>query len=98
MSEAVTQDGSSCFPFIKDPDAVLDYLFNWTSFLGGDTISSYTVVASGLTIDSSSNTTTDVTVWLSGGTVYQKATVTCHIVTAGGREEDRTMHFTIKQK
>ena len=55
----------------KDPSAVLDYAFDWSNWLGAsETISSATVtVDAGLTKDSQSNTTTKVTVWLSGGTL-----------------------------
>ncbi len=85
--------------FTHDPDAVLDYLFDWSDWLGADTIASHTVTAgTGLTVDSSTATTTAVTVWLSGGSVGASYAVTCHIVTAAGREEDRTMTFTMEQR
>ena len=85
--------------FTHDPDAVLDYLFDWSDWLGADTIASHTVTAAtGLTVNSTEATTTAVTVWLSGGTEGVTYTVTCHIVTAAGREEDRTMTFTMEQR
>lgn len=86
--------------FIKDPDAVLDYVFDWSSWLDDtDTISSYTVTAeSGLTVDSDSNTTTAVTVWLSGGTANTDYEVTCSIVTADGREDDRTAVIMCRER
>lgn len=79
--------------FEKDPDAVLDYEFDWSDWLPtGDTIASAVVTAdTGLTIDSQSETTTAVTVWLSGGTAITSYEVTCHIVTAEAREDDRTI-------
>jgi hypothetical protein len=62
-------------------------------------LAAHTVTASaGLTVDSTEATTTAVTVWLSGGTEGVTYTVTCHIVTAAGREEDRTMTFTMEQR
>lgn len=71
--------------FTKDPDAVLDYQVDWTTWLNGDTISVSTwTVATGLTQVSATNTTTTATVWLSGGTVDQSYTVANKIVTAGG--------------
>ncbi len=85
--------------FIKDPDAVLDYTFNWASWLGTDTIASSTVTAEdGLTVDSKSQTSTAVTAWLSGGTAKESYSVTCHIVTAAGREDDRTIGITVQER
>lgn len=86
--------------YIKDPDAVLDYVWNWASWLpDGDTIASATVTAdSGLTVDSDSATTTAVTAWLSGGTVGQSYGVTCRIVTADGRTDDRTIKILVRQQ
>lgn len=85
--------------FIHDPDAVLDYEIDWSAWLGTDTISSSTwTVPSGLTEDSSTNTTTTATIWLSGGTAGTRYEVTNHIVTAGGREEDRTIQIVVRER
>ena len=85
--------------FVKDPDAVLDYEWDWAAWLGADTIASHTVTASaGLTVDSTEATDTAVTVWLSGGTVGQTYSVTCHVVTAAGREDDRTVTVTVMER
>lgn len=85
--------------FTKDPDAVLDYEWDWAAWLGDDTIASHTVTASaGLTVDSTEATATAVTAWLSGGTDGATYSVTCHIVTAAGREDDRTMTFTMQPR
>ena len=54
--------------FIKDPNAVLDYRWDWTQWLAvGDTISTADVsIADGdVVINSESNTTTAVTAWIS---------------------------------
>lgn len=81
----------------KDADAVKDWPFDWTAWLAGDTITSRVVtVEPGLTLDSSVLATPLVTVWLSGGTPGQTYTVMCKIVTAGGRTEERTVRFKIK--
>ena len=90
--------------FIKDPDAVLDYKFDWAAstngngdsdwLASGETISSHTVtVSTGLTKDSSSitDTNTSVTVWLSGGTADADYTVTCQIVTSASRTDERSI-------
>lgn len=86
--------------YIKDPDAILDYTINWSSWLpAGDAIAESTWTAgNGITIDSDSNTSTSATVWLSGGTVGATYTVTNHIVTDDGREEDQTISIIIREK
>jgi hypothetical protein len=78
--------------YTKDPDATLDYVLDWSTWLGSDTITSaaYTV-PDGLTKASESNTTTTATVWLSGGTDGASHFVTCRVVTAGGRTDDRSI-------
>jgi len=43
-------------------------------------------------------TGTRVRAWISGGTVGQAAAATCRITTAGGRVDDRTLTFTIKER
>ena len=94
---------------VKDPDAVLDYSLAWDEWLDGDTISSASwTVASGLTkgsesINSGAVTLNGVprpassvtTVWLSGGTAGTNYTVTCRIVTAAGRTEDRSFQVRV---
>ena len=78
--------------FLKDPDAVLDYSIDWSDWLGDDTIASSSWAAStGITVDSDTNTTTAAIVWLSGGTAGENYTATNSIVTAAGREDDRTI-------
>lgn len=66
----------------KDPDEVVDYLFDWSaSMQSGEAIASKTVTASGVTLDSSTIAGETVQVWLSGGTAGSTARVTCRIVT-----------------
>jgi len=85
--------------FTKDPNAVLDYIWDWSDWLGSDTISSSTVTApTGLTVDSESNTTTTATVWLSGGTAGEDYDVVNRIITAGGRTEDRTITIQVRER
>jgi hypothetical protein len=87
--------------FSKDPDAVLDYEWDWEAWLAGDTIVDHDVDIpadpTGLTLDSDSASTTAVTAWISGGTAGESYTVTCHIVTAAGREDDRSMTFNVEE-
>jgi len=86
--------------FIKDPDAVLDYQWDWAAWLEtGETITAGTVTAtSGLTIDSQTAATTDVTAWLSGGTAGQVYPVTCHVTTSAGRVDDRTILIHVEER
>ena len=80
--------------FRIDPDAVKDYIFNWARFLNGDPITGYTLAAADdVTIVDDSATSTAVTVWVRDVGDGATGSVTCHIVTAAGREDDRTMTF-----
>ena len=85
--------------FTKDPDAVLDYLVDWSSWLGSDTIATSTwVVPSGITKDSDTNTTTTATIWLSGGDDEANYEIVNRITTAAGREDDRTITVKVRSK
>lgn len=85
--------------FTKDPNAVLDYSFNWATWLVSDTISTSTWTAdTGITINSTTNTTTLATVWLSGGAAGTTYIVTNRIVTNGGRTEDRSLTINVEQR
>lgn len=85
--------------FTKDPDAVLDYTVDWSDWLiPGDWIIS--VVASvspaGLVVDYTSWTDDLAIVWLSGGSVGVRYSVTVSVVTAGGREDSRSIAVVVK--
>jgi len=85
--------------FPKDPDAILDYVIDWTAWLGADTIAaSQWIVPSGLTKTAEENSSTTATVWLSGGSAGQRYTVTNRITTAGGRTEDRSISIQVKER
>ena len=99
--------------FTKDPDAVLDYKFDWAAstngtgttdwLASGEAIASHTIDAdAGITVDSSSqtDTNTSVTVWLSGGTAGTDYAVRCEIVTnaATARKDERTMMIAVRQR
>jgi len=83
----------------KDPDAVLDYGFDWSEWLDDDTIvtSDWTIPA-GLTENSASNTTTTTTVWLSGGLAGGVYDCTNRIVTTAGRTDDRTLRVIVQER
>lgn len=84
----------------KDPDAVLDWVWDWNEWLDeGEIIASSTFIASvGITIDSESNTTKTATVWLSGGTAGQVYQVTNRITTSSGRTDDRSITIRVTER
>ena len=86
--------------FTKDPDAVLDFKFDWSSWLGGaETISSHTITTqTGLTKDSDSESAGIVTVWLSGGTAGEAYTVACEITTNESRTDERTIIIRVQER
>ena len=82
---------------LKDPSAVLDYVFDWTEWLAtGETIDNYTITAdTGITVDSSTEDAGKVTVWLSGGTAGINYRVACLITTSAGRTDERTIWIKV---
>ena len=86
--------------FLKDPDAMLDYAFDWSGWLqSGETISSYSItVDSGLTKESDNESDGVVTVWLSGGTAGSEYTVSCKITTSMSRTDERTMRIKVVER
>ena len=82
---------------LKDPSAVLDYLFDWTEWLAsGETIATHTITAdTGITVDSSTELDGKVTVWLSGGTAGINYKVACLITTSAGRTDERTLWIRV---
>ena len=83
----------------KDPQAVLDYGFDWSEWLGADTIASSSWVASaGITNDSTTNTTLITSITLSGGVAGESYTLTNTIVTANGLQDDRSIRLTVKNR
>ena len=99
---------------IKDPDARLDYYFDWKALTngtgesdwlaGGETITAFTVTAdAGITVDDDPapaliNGATAVKVWLSGGTAGRVYAVTNHIETSAGRTDDRTLMIRVQER
>ena len=87
--------------FIKDPDAVLDYAFDWEEYWleSSETIASHTItVQTGITNDSDSESDGIVTVWLSGGTAGTTYEVACEIVTTSGRTDERTISIICNER
>lgn len=89
---------------LKDPDAILDFPSNWADWLsGGDTITAATATvvgpnASDLTVESTSHTTTKAVAMVSGGVIGRSYTLTFHITTANGLEDDRSITIVCKER
>lgn len=87
----------------KDPDAELDYGFDWGDesnwMATGDIISaSDWTVPAGLTEVTDAFTDTRTLVWLSGGTAGEIYLITNSIETADGREDDRSMYIKVDER
>jgi hypothetical protein len=79
--------------WVKDPDATLDWPFDYLRWLvpGEEIVASTVVADAGITVVSSSHTATNVVVWLSGGVNGASYTVTSRITTNAGRIDDRSI-------
>jgi hypothetical protein len=87
--------------FIIDPDAKLDYGFNWSGWLPtGATIatSTWTVTPTGPATGSETNSSTQTVVWVSGCTSGVTYTLTNSIVDSAGREDDRSMTLVCRER
>lgn len=88
--------------FLKDPDAVLDYVFDWITedwLETGETISTYVITVDiGLTKDTDNKSDGSVTVWLSGGTAGTDYTVACKITTSMGRVDERSIKIRCRSR
>ncbi|HMN12571.1 MAG TPA: hypothetical protein PKD55_09635 [Bellilinea sp.] len=86
--------------FTKDPQAVLDYVFNWSGWLEqAETIATHTItVPTGLTVDSHTEAAGIITVWLSGGTPLQDYAVACKVTTSLGRTDERTATVMVRER
>jgi len=76
--------------FYKSDPSRLDYVYDLSDWLGtGDTVSSYSLTATGVTLDGDTNDTDSITVWVEGN----EGTVVAAVVSTTGREEEFTMTF-----
>ena len=100
MATTYVLDGAGRPVIEKDPNAILDYTVDWVDYLTDvtDTIASYQVLTTGVTVASTAQNTTKITAWLSGGIEGEKVQVTYRIVTTGGRTDDRSIYLKIKQR
>lgn len=81
----------------KDPDAVLDYMLDWTARLDGDRIvSSDWTVPEGLGGSRMSFTDTTTTIWLSDGDAPSLYRLTNRIATEAGRVFDASVRIRVR--
>lgn len=84
-----------------DPDARLDYTWDWTAFLAdGETIASAEIIpADGITASDTDHDEATVTTWITttlpAGQTHE---VVCHMTTSAGRIDDRKIKLTIRER
>lgn len=88
---------------LKDPNATLDYSFNWAPWLAdsSDAIASFSIIVTGgLVTEGSVHAGDVVSVFVSGGNPAQEVSVTCRVTTASTppRVEDRTFFLTMEDR
>lgn len=90
--------------FIKDPQATLDFGFDWSQWLSdsdNETITSYTITISPCGLNNLYATSTpsgSVIVWLSSGSPSTRYLVSCLIETSGCRVDERTINIDVKNR
>ena len=85
--------------FEKAPGELLDYMVDWTVWLGSDTILTSTwVLPAPLVTGNASNTTLTATQFIGGGQVGTDYIVLNIIVTAGGRTAARAFTIQVRQR
>ncbi len=83
----------------KDPVAKLDFGFDWSAWLGTDTILTSTWTADpGLILSGPTFDGTKTSVWIEGGVAGDKLSATNHITTVAGRIDERTIVISIKEQ
>ena len=80
----------------KDPSDTIDYSLAWHQ-LGTDSISSSEWTSDSLTVGTSSISGLVTTVFVSGGTEGETASLTNTVTTAMGRTLQRTVHIAIAE-
>jgi len=85
----------------KDPNAILDYIFDWSDWLDeNETINSHQILVElgSVVVDSNERNGAQITVWLSGGNDQETARVVCRITTSAGRVDDRSLWLRIANR
>jgi hypothetical protein len=95
---------SSAAKYVQSPAATLDYLINWAPYLTsppaqpGDTITTSSWLAdTGITITDLGHTDTTTSVRVTAGTLGGTYNAVNTITTSGGRTDERTLTFMIRE-
>lgn len=85
---------------LKDPAAHKPYFFDWSQWLWeGEVVTAHTIdVPAGLTLTSTTASSTVVTAWLSGGDAGADYSVVCRVTTDQGREDERTLVVRVRDR
>lgn len=91
---------------VKDPEADLDYSWNWSAYLAkvGDSLASVQFIIEGedtlLTQHDAGFAGSLAIVWLAGGTAGKTYRVTCRITTTNvpSRRDDRSIFVKVKPR
>jgi hypothetical protein len=89
--------------YLKDPDAVIDYAFEWTHYLDGKTIvaSDWAVAPaepSGLAVGETSFDWGRTAARLSGGIVGHVYSLANHVTLSDGSSDDRSIVLRVEQR
>lgn len=81
----------------KSVGSTLNYSWDWSEWLAGDSISAYAVTGKGINVLQFSIVGAVVTAMVSGGKVGRDAWIKCEIVTLASPQkiESRTLHLVI---
>lgn len=84
----------------KDPNSVLDYGFDWSTWLAsGETLSSATwTIPTGITSSSPQLGTDSAKIWLSGGTAGEEYIIACKVVTSANRTDERSFVVQVENR
>ena len=84
--------------FVKDPDAVKDYSFNWSEILeSGETITSAVWNGGGLTVTGEQITSESTYAFIAGGTLATVFIVSCTITTSADRTYCRELLISCEE-
>lgn len=86
--------------FKQDPDALLDYTIGWSLWLAeADQIISVTATPQdGITCPTTTFTADTTTIWVTGGVAGTTYDIVLHVITSGGREDDRTIQIQVVEQ
>lgn len=99
MNTSFNKDSEGLW-IIKDPQAALDYMIDWTKWLAeGDTLFESVFTATpGITIDNFTLSTTQTVVWLSGGAPGKTYKITNRVTSTQGRVDERSFRVKVESR